>query len=79
MLAACSGVPMPDVARLSEPKLTQSTGLGPPGGRADACYGRETTPAETREVRDLVLVQPAQLRQDGTVLDISQNLPKERS
>ena len=69
VLAACTALPTPDVARLSEPGLTQTTALGPPNARSDACYGREITPAVTREVSDMVLVQPAQLRQDGTVLD----------
>lgn len=67
VLAACDGIPTPDVARLSEPELERSMGLGPPDARAGACYGRDVTPAVIETVTEQIILQPAELASDGTV------------
>lgn len=66
-LAGCGPIPTPDVARLSEPELERSVGLGPPDARAGACYGRDVTPAVIETVTEQIILQPAQLTSDGTV------------
>lgn len=68
-LSACQGTPgSPDVARLVEPPPTRTTGTPPPGSDPAACWGTHVTPATVETVTEHVLLQPAQIAGDGTVL-----------
>ena len=44
-------------------------GMGPPDARANACYGRETTPAVLETVTEQVMIQPPQIDSSGQVLE----------
>lgn len=66
-LTACGPIPTPDVARLSEPELERSTGVGPPDARPGACYGRDVTPAVIETVTEQIILQPAELTSQGSV------------
>lgn len=68
-LAGCSGVSVPDVARLTEPAPEiRSAVEGPPDAAPGTCWARDVTPAVVETVTDEVLVQPAQITDEGTLL-----------
>jgi len=68
-LSACQGTTGgADVARLVEPPLTRAAGTPPPGSDPAACWGRHVTPATVETVTEHILLQPAQIGSDGTVL-----------
>jgi peptidoglycan hydrolase-like protein with peptidoglycan-binding domain len=69
-LAACqSTLPAPHVMRLAEPEpgIVRAT-EGPPGAAPDSCWGRDVTPAVIETVTEQVMLQPAEIASDGTVL-----------
>lgn len=57
----------PEVARFNEPTLATTRDDLPEGADPDACYGRDTTPAVIETVTERVLVQPADIAEDGTI------------
>jgi len=65
LLAAC-GMPLP-VPGVGEPDVIQIHSNPPPGSPADACWGQEASPAVIETVTEQILLQPAQVRSDGTV------------
>lgn len=69
-LTACEPIslPSPDLGALGEPDLVRSHGAAPPGAAPDSCWGRQVSPAVIETVTEQVLVQPAQVLADGTVL-----------
>lgn len=67
-LAACSSAPLPDVQALREPDLAFMTQVAPPGAAPGTCWGKTTTPAVIETVTEQVLLQPAQVSVDGTVM-----------
>lgn len=69
-LAACqSTLPAPDVMRLAEPEPgIVRAAEGPPGAAPDSCWGRDVTPAVIETVTEQVMLQPAEITSDGTVL-----------
>ncbi|MDQ2091080.1 peptidoglycan-binding domain-containing protein [Marimonas arenosa] len=66
MLAACN--PAPGVTRFSEPALVQTFQQAPPGAPDGSCWGKEVTPPRYKTVSGHVMVQPAQVLADGTVM-----------
>lgn len=56
------------VAALTEPALVQTYERAPPGAPEGSCWGKDVTPAVIETVTDRVLVQPAQVLDDGTVM-----------
>jgi hypothetical protein len=67
ILAACqSTLPLPGPA---EPEIVQTVQEAPPGAAPGTCWGKDVTPAVIETVTEQVLVQPAEVRDDGTVLD----------
>ena len=65
LLAACeAALPVPGIG---EPDVIQLRGTPPPGSPAGACWGREAQPAVVETVTEQVMLQPAQVRADGTV------------
>lgn len=65
-LAACQQ-PGP-VTRFSEPALVQSFETPPPGAPEGSCWGKDVTPAVVETVTDRIMTQPAEIRDDGTVV-----------
>ncbi len=64
-LVACD-MPLP-VPGVGEPEVIQIHSTPPPGSPADACWGQEASPAVIETVTEQILMQPAQVRSDGTV------------
>jgi hypothetical protein len=65
LLACAPGAP--DLAALSEPEVTRMTQVAPPGAEPGTCWGKEITPAIIETVTEQVILQPAEVRGDGTV------------
>lgn len=82
-LSAC-GTPLP-VPGVGEPDIIQIYAAPPSGAPAGACWGQEVHPAVVETVTEQVLLQPPQVRSDGTVeapgvykTDIQQKIVEER-
>ena len=67
-LAGCSAAPVPDVQALREPDLAFMTQVAPPGAEPGTCWGKTTSPAVIETVTEQILLQPAQVSVDGTVI-----------
>lgn len=66
MLGACAeGVQVPEP---DKPLLAQSFSTPPEGLDPDSCWGKDVSPAVIETVTERILVQPAQLREDGTII-----------
>lgn len=66
-LAACqSSLPLTGP---NEPEIIQTLQEAPPGAAPGTCWGKDVTPAVVETVTEQVLLQPAEVRDDGTVLD----------
>ncbi|MEB8387262.1 peptidoglycan-binding domain-containing protein [Rhodobacteraceae bacterium KMM 6894] len=63
-LAACDA-PLPGSG---EPDLVQTLAEAPPGAAPGTCWGKVVTPAVIETVTDQILVQSAQVQEDGTVI-----------
>ncbi len=53
----------------SKPLLAQSFSAPPEGADPNACWGKDVSPAVIETVTERILVQPAELREDGTVIE----------
>lgn len=53
---------------LGEPEVTRFNQTAPPGAEPGSCWGKHVTPAIIETVTHQVLLQPAQVLVDGTVL-----------
>lgn len=62
--AACAPVEQP----IRADQAMAAFGIGPPNAEDGICYGRDVSPAVVETVTQQILVQPAQLSSDGTVL-----------
>jgi Putative peptidoglycan binding domain len=51
-----------------EPALVESFEAPPPGSDPNSCWGKDVSPAVIETVSEQVLVQPAEIREDGTVV-----------
>ncbi len=69
-LAGCeeTGAVAQDLEALREPDLVRSVALAPPGAEPGTCWGREVSPATIETVTEQVMVQPAEVMDDGTVI-----------
>ncbi|WP_299352126.1 peptidoglycan-binding domain-containing protein [uncultured Shimia sp.] len=70
-LAACdpAEIAPPDLAALAEPDVVRSSATsGPPGAKPGTCWGREVSPAVIETVTEQIIVQPAEVMADGTVI-----------
>ena len=68
-LAACTPPHLAgQLAGLSEPALLQTHEEAPPGAPEGSCWGKDITPAVIETVTERVLLQPAQVLDDGTVI-----------
>ncbi len=60
---------VPYIAALTEPKIVRAEDANaPPNARPGSCWGRDVTPAVLETVSEQVLVQPAEVMDDGTVI-----------
>lgn len=66
-LVACEGAPQ--LPRFSEPALVQTHERAPPGAPEGSCWGKDVTPAVIETVRERIMLQPAEVHDDGTVLN----------
>ncbi|MCF6234511.1 MAG: peptidoglycan-binding protein [Rhodobacteraceae bacterium] len=66
-LSAC-GASRPGLGGLGEPEVTRFSQTAPPGAEPGSCWGKHVTPAIIETVTHQVLLQPAQVQVDGTVL-----------
>lgn len=63
-LAACQGsLPGP-----VEPEVVRSHTDAPPGAEPGSCWGKEETPAVVETVTEQIMLQPAEILDDGTVV-----------
>lgn len=70
-LAACEdGTALtPDIAALREPDIVQAdSAMAPPGAAPGTCWGRAVSPAVIETVTEQIMIQPAEVLADGTVL-----------
>ena len=61
-VAACQ-----NAAALREPDIVQTLQEAPPGAPPGTCWGKQVTPAIVETVTEQVMLQPAEVRADGTV------------
>jgi hypothetical protein len=67
VLAACqSTLPLTGP---NEPEIVQTLQEAPPGAVPGTCWGKDVTPAVVETVTEQVVLQPAEIRNDGTVLE----------
>ena len=66
-LAACAAGG-PDLGALSEPQVTRLNQAAPSGAEPGSCWGKAVTPAIIETVTHQVMLQPAQIHVDGTML-----------
>ena len=59
---------VPSVDELSEPNVVQTLAPAPPGAAPGTCWGKIETPAVIETVTEQILVQPAEVLVDGTVV-----------
>lgn len=65
-VAGCNvSLPMPDLS--PEPQVTRAYEEAPPGAKPGTCWGKHTTPALIETVTEQIMLQPAEIRTDGTV------------
>lgn len=58
------------IAALGEPNVIRaSTTQGPPDAKPGSCWGREVTPAVIETVTEQIVLQPAEVLDDGTVIN----------
>ncbi|GAA6208287.1 hypothetical protein NBRC116601_15800 [Cognatishimia sp. WU-CL00825] len=69
-LNACTiaSVAPPDLAAFNEPDIVQRFEKGPPGARPGSCWGKSVSPAIFETVTEQILLQPAEILSDGSVL-----------
>ncbi len=68
LLGACqTPAAMPPLA--PEPALVQTHEAPPPGAAPGSCWGKDVTPAVVETVTERVMLQPAQVLDDGTVVN----------
>lgn len=63
VLCACS-TPLP----MTEPELVHRLGTAPPGAAPGTCWGKDVTPAVVETTTEQIVLQPAEVLVDGTVV-----------
>jgi hypothetical protein len=68
--ASCTedGLAPPNLSALAEPEIILTEAAGPPGAPAGTCWGKSIEPAVIETVTEQILLQPAEILDDGTVL-----------
>lgn len=65
---ALAGCAAPDIGVLGEPELALRSEAAPPGSDPGSCWGKNVSPAVIETVTHQVMMQPAQVQADGTVI-----------
>jgi len=65
LMAACV-TPLP--GGLSEPNLVQTLAEAPPGAAPGTCWGKVVSPAVIETVTEQIVLQPAEVLEDGSVV-----------
>lgn len=80
-----SGACAPDSNLRDKPDVARMSQTAPPGAEPGTCWGKEITPAIIETVTQQIVVQPARVQDDGTVLqpavyrtETSQEIVRER-
>ena len=69
LLVACADTPAPDFGALAEPALLETaSATAPPGATPGSCWGKDVTAGKIETVQQPVLMQPAQVLVDGTMI-----------
>lgn len=68
LVAACTESVLPDLDALNEPGVTRLRQERPPGAAPGTCWGKQVIPAIIETVTHQVMLQPAEVLSDGTVL-----------
>ncbi len=63
-LAACTAA----LPEMGEPDVVQTLAEAPPGAKPGTCWGKVVTPAVIETVTEQILLQPAEVLDDGTVV-----------
>ena len=63
-LAACEAA----LPEMGEPDVVQTLAEAPPGAAPGTCWGKVVTPAVVETVTEQILLQPAEVLDDGTVV-----------
>ncbi|MEM9580227.1 MAG: peptidoglycan-binding domain-containing protein [Pseudomonadota bacterium] len=73
------------MAAFDEPDLVHTRATPPPGAEEGSCWGKHVTPAEVETVTHQIMLQPAEIRSDGSVVapaiyktEITQAIVRER-
>ena len=84
-LAACASGSS-DLGGLGEPEVSRLQQVAPPGAEPGTCWGKNVTPAVIETVTHQVILQPAQVMNDGTIAqpaiyktETSQEIVRERT
>ena len=64
VLAGCGG----PLTGLGEPEVVQRLETAPPGARPGSCWGKSVQPAVIETVTQQILLHPAEILDDGTVM-----------
>ncbi|MBR9652849.1 peptidoglycan-binding domain-containing protein [Thalassovita aquimarina] len=67
LLAGCAA-PLPVPGLASEPQVTRQIDSAPPGAEPGTCWGKHAVPAIYETVTQQVMLQPAEILADGTVV-----------
>lgn len=67
LVGACANS-VPDLDALNEPEVSRLHQIAPPGAAPGSCWGKHVRPAVIETVTHQVMMQPAQILSDGTVL-----------
>lgn len=68
LCGACAQVDLPDLIAPSGPEVTRLQQETPPGAPVGTCWGKQVIPAIIETVTHQVMMQPAEVSTDGTVL-----------
>lgn len=64
LLSGCAA----SLSGVGEPDIVQTLAEAPPGAAPGTCWGKVVTPAVIETVTDQIMLQPAEMLDDGTIL-----------
>lgn len=67
LIAACSLTACDATSPAVEPRLVRTSTIAPPGAEPGTCWGKHVAPAIVETATEQVQVQPAEIRNDGSV------------
>ena len=67
LVQACVDTSDPSLGSFNEPEITRLQQMAPPGAAPGTCWGKHVTPAIIETTTHQVMLQPAEIRADGSV------------